>query len=140
MVSAQVPAPYSPGGMHKQDHKLATATVVTSILCFVPVLQAGSATMSYRTVEVISAVQAAELFEVESQTSEANKCRLKIAQFSAELERFPVAIEIYERVATVENNLLMYSAKGNLLNAGLCWLNGEAQTAAFQLCCCLEGT
>ncbi len=71
--------------------------------------------------------QAAELFEVENSTSEANKCRLKIAQYSAELERFPVAIEIYENIAKsqVDNNLLKYSAKGNLLNAGLCRLNGE---------------
>ncbi len=74
-----------------------------------------------------SDAQAAELFEVENQTSEANKCRLKIAQYSADLERFPVAIEIYENIAKsqVDNNLLKYSAKGNLLNAGLCRLNGE---------------
>lgn len=78
------------------------------------------------------AVQAAELFEVENQGSEANKCRLKIAQFSAELERFPVAIEIYESIAKtqVDNNLLKFSAKGNLLNAGLCRLNGKADSAA----------
>ncbi len=64
---------------------------------------------------------------MENQTSEANKCRLKIAQYSADLERFPVAIEIYENIAKsqVDNNLLKYSAKGNLLNAGLCRLNGE---------------
>lgn len=77
-------------------------------------------------------VQAAELFEVENQGSEANKCRLKIAQFSAELERFPVAIEIYESIAKaqVDNNLLKFSAKGNLLNAGLCRLNGKASSVA----------
>ncbi len=71
--------------------------------------------------------QAAELFDVENSSSEANKCRLKIAQYSAELERFPVAIEIYENIAKnqVDNNLLKYSAKGNLLNAGLCRLNGK---------------
>ncbi|DBA73301.1 hypothetical protein WJX77_003916 [Trebouxia sp. C0004] len=69
--------------------------------------------------------KAAELFEVENSTAEANKCRLKIAQYSAELERFPVAIEIYENIAKsqVDSNLLKYSAKGNLLNAGLCRLN-----------------
>ena len=77
-------------------------------------------------------MQAAELFEVENQGSEANKCRLKIAQFSAELERFPVAIEIYESIAKtqVDNNLLKFSAKGNLLNAGLCRLNGKSGSAA----------
>ena len=81
---------------------------------------------------VVIALQAAELFEVENQGSEANKCRLKIAQFSAELERFPVAIEIYESIAKsqVDNNLLKFSAKGNLLNAGLCRLNGKAGSAA----------
>ena len=74
-------------------------------------------------------LQAAELFEVENQSSESNKCRLKIAQYSAELERFPVAIEIFENIAKsqVDNNLLRYSAKGNLLNAGLCRLNGMPQ-------------
>lgn len=72
-------------------------------------------------------VQAAELFDVENSSSEANKCRLKIAQFSADLERFPVAIEIFENIAKtqVDNNLLRFSAKGNLLNAGLCRLNGR---------------
>ena len=73
--------------------------------------------------------QAAELFEVENSSSEANKCRLKIAQFSADLERFPVAVEIFENIAKsqVDNNLLRFSAKGNLLNAGLCRLNGMQQ-------------
>lgn len=68
--------------------------------------------------------QAAELFDGESSTSEANKCRLKVAQFSAELERYPQAVEIYEDVAkaAVDNNLLKYGAKGYLLNAGICLL------------------
>lgn len=70
--------------------------------------------------------QAADLFATENSLSEANKCNLKIAQFAAELERYPQAIGIYEEVARgcVENNLLKYSAKGHLLNAGIC-----------QLCC-----
>ncbi|KAL4442687.1 hypothetical protein ABPG77_006681 [Micractinium sp. CCAP 211/92] len=68
--------------------------------------------------------QAADLFATENSTSEANKCNLKIAQFAAELERYPQAIQIYEEVArtSVENNLLKYSAKGHLLNAGICQL------------------
>lgn len=68
--------------------------------------------------------QAADLFATENSTSEANKCNLKIAQFAAELERYPQAIKIYEDVARtcVDNNLLKYSAKGHLLNAGICLL------------------
>jgi alpha-soluble NSF attachment protein len=54
--------------------------------------------------------QAADLFATENSTSEANKCNLKIAQFAAELERYPQAIKIYEDVARtcVDNNLLKY--------------------------------
>jgi len=68
--------------------------------------------------------QAADLFATESATSEANKCRLKVAEFSADLEQYPRAVEIYEDVARtcVENNLLKYSAKGYLLQAGFCVL------------------
>lgn len=78
-------------------------------------------------------MQAAELFEIENQSSEVNRCRLKIGQISAGLERFAVAIEMFESVAKsqVKNNLTKYSAKGNLLNAALCRLNGEAQVEAF---------
>ncbi|CAL8465428.1 g4964 [Coccomyxa elongata] len=66
--------------------------------------------------------QAADLFAGEEQTSEANKCRLKVAQFSAELEKYQPAIQVYEDVArlSMDNNLLKYSAKGYLLNAGIC--------------------
>eukprot|EP00891_Asterochloris_glomerata_P001419 jgi/Astpho2/1419/e_gw1.00025.77.1_t len=68
--------------------------------------------------------QAAELFESDHQTSEGTKCRLKAAHISAELERYPPAIEAFEAAAkaAVDNNLLKYSAKGYLLNAGICQL------------------
>lgn len=68
--------------------------------------------------------QAADLFSTENSLSEANKCNLKIAQYAAELERYPQAIRIYEDVARacVDNNLLKYSAKGHLLCAGICQL------------------
>lgn len=68
--------------------------------------------------------QAGDLFHTENSTSEENKCNLKIAQFAAELERYPQAIDLYEQVAraSVDNNLLKYSAKGYLLNAGICQL------------------
>ena len=113
-------------------------------------------------------MQAADLFAGEEQTSEANKCRLKlrpllsksscnipfslgdncqvtctprccylrgsevacvmqVAQFSAEMERYEPAVQIYEDVAhrSMDNNLLKFSAKGYLLNAGICRLCGE---------------
>jgi alpha-soluble NSF attachment protein len=68
--------------------------------------------------------QAADLFSTENATSDSNKCRLKIAEFSAELERYQKAMEIYEDIAktAMENNLLKFSAKGYLLNAGICLL------------------
>ena len=53
---------------------------------------------------------------------------LQVAQFSAELENYQPAIQVYEDVArlSMDNNLLKYSAKGYLLNAGICRLCGEA--------------
>lgn len=68
--------------------------------------------------------QAADLYAGEEQTSEANKCRTKIATLGAELESYAEASEIFESMARsyVDNNLLKYSAKGLLLNAGLCQL------------------
>jgi len=68
--------------------------------------------------------QAADLFSGEESSSEANKCRLKAAHLSAELGRYKVAFDTFEAVslASMDNNLLRYSAKGYLLNAGLCRL------------------
>lgn len=68
--------------------------------------------------------QAADLYATENSTAEANKCNLKIAQYSAELEKYGVARDIYESVArtAVDNNLLKFGAKSYLLNAGLCCL------------------
>lgn len=70
--------------------------------------------------------EAAELFAAEDSTAEASKCRQKVATFAAELERYDVAITIFEDTAraAVQNNLLKFSARGHLLNAGIC-----------QLCC-----
>lgn len=66
--------------------------------------------------------RAADLFRGEEVTSTANQCQLKVAQFAAQLEQYPKAIEIFEEVArqSINNNLLKYSVKGYLLNAGLC--------------------
>jgi alpha-soluble NSF attachment protein len=68
--------------------------------------------------------QAADLFAADNSTAEANKCLLKVAQFSAEAENYPKAIDIYEQVAraAADNNLLRFSAKGHLLHAALCSL------------------
>lgn len=68
--------------------------------------------------------QAADLFETEGSTSEATKCRLKIAEFCADpdMARYHKSVEIFEDAAkrAVENNLLKFSARGYLLNAGIC--------------------
>ena len=66
----------------------------------------------------------ADLFETEGSNSEATKCKLKIAEFSGELGAYKRAVEIYEEAAkaAVENNLLKFSARGYLLNAGICYL------------------
>ncbi|MCL7022233.1 hypothetical protein MKW94_002264 [Papaver nudicaule] len=68
--------------------------------------------------------RAADLFQSEEVSTSANQCKQKVAQFSAQLEQYPRAIEIYEDVAkqSLNNNLLKYSVKGYLLNAGLCQL------------------
>jgi alpha-soluble NSF attachment protein len=63
-------------------------------------------------------------------------CRLKIADFSAELGQYSKAVELYEEAAkrAVENNLLKFSARGYLLNAG-----GEAgflSCSHHQYCSC----
>ncbi|KAH9290395.1 hypothetical protein KI387_034512, partial [Taxus chinensis] len=72
--------------------------------------------------------RAAELYQGEEVTSTANQCQLKVAQFAAQLEKYSKAVQIYEDVAqkSINNNLLKYSVKGYLLNAGLCLIcNGD---------------
>uniref|UniRef100_A0A0D6QXK0 Alpha-soluble NSF attachment protein n=1 Tax=Araucaria cunninghamii TaxID=56994 RepID=A0A0D6QXK0_ARACU len=66
--------------------------------------------------------RAADLFQSEEQTSAANACQLKVAQFAAQLEQYPKAVQIFEDMArqSINNNLLKYSVKSYLLNAGLC--------------------
>lgn len=78
--------------------------------------------------------QAADYFSGENQTSSANNMLLKVAQFSAQLERYPEAMDIYEDVAKtcMENNLLKFNAKGHLLNAGICCLATKDQVLVNQ--------
>lgn len=68
--------------------------------------------------------RAADLFLSEEVTTSANQCKQKVAQFAAQLEQYPKAIEIFEAIArqSINNNLLKYSVKGILLNAGICQL------------------
>ena len=68
--------------------------------------------------------KAGELYEGENSTSSANQCKLKVAQYSAQLGNYNKAIEIYEKVAisSLDNNLLKWSAKDYFLRAGICHL------------------
>ncbi|KAI9895340.1 hypothetical protein PsorP6_019300 [Peronosclerospora sorghi] len=67
---------------------------------------------------------AGDYFAGENQSSSANNMMLKVAQLSAELEKFDAALEIYESIAksSMESNLLKFNAKSHLLNAGICAL------------------
>ncbi|KAJ3693329.1 hypothetical protein LUZ60_008809 [Juncus effusus] len=68
--------------------------------------------------------KAADLFSTEDVSSSANQCKQRIAEISAQLEHYQKASQIFEEIAKqqVRNNLLKYSAKGTLLNAGVCQL------------------
>lgn len=79
--------------------------------------------------------KAADLYDGESSsTTESNKCKLKIAQFAAEVEDYAKAVKLYEDIAKValDNNLLKFGAKGHLLNAYLCLLNLEEDVEALK--------
>ena len=47
-----------------------------------------------------------------------------MAQFAAQLEKYPRAIEIYEQIGTasIENPLLKYGARDHFFRAGMCHL------------------
>eukprot|EP00217_Crustomastix_stigmatica_P008232 CAMPEP_0183790676 /NCGR_PEP_ID=MMETSP0803_2-20130417/1268_1 /TAXON_ID=195967 /ORGANISM="Crustomastix stigmata, Strain CCMP3273" /LENGTH=287 /DNA_ID=CAMNT_0026034929 /DNA_START=44 /DNA_END=904 /DNA_ORIENTATION=- len=68
--------------------------------------------------------KAADLYEGEEVSSTANQCKLKVAALSAEAEQYDRARDVFEEVAgsSVNNNLLKYSVKGYLLQAGICVL------------------
>mmetsp|Transcript_21207 Transcript_21207/g.63819 ORF Transcript_21207/g.63819 Transcript_21207/m.63819 type:complete len:295 (-) Transcript_21207:1757-2641(-) len=75
--------------------------------------------------------QAGSMYATEDSTSEASKCLLKVALFKAELGDYAAAIKIFEDVGrrAADNNLLRFSARGHLLNAGLCHLAGSDEIA-----------
>ncbi|KAK3093653.1 hypothetical protein FSP39_018514 [Pinctada imbricata] len=68
--------------------------------------------------------QAADYYKGEESNSSANKCLVKVAQYSAQLEQYDKAIQIYEEIGTscVDNSLLKYSAKDYFFKAALCHL------------------
>lgn len=73
-------------------------------------------------------------------------CRLQIAQFAAELERYPQAIKIYEEVARtcVDNSLLKYRCPCWITCCNLLELAGSgaarfcAEVAGMQACMCAQ--
>ena len=75
--------------------------------------------------------QAAEYFRGGESHSSANKCMLKVAEYSATLEKYEKAIKIYETVAaaSLENQLLKYAAKDQFFRASLCHLCIDALNA-----------
>ncbi|EGC31344.1 soluble NSF attachment protein alpha isoform [Dictyostelium purpureum] len=70
---------------------------------------------------------AADYFEGENSTVSAHQCLLKIALFSAQLERYEKSIEIYEQVAaaSLDNNLTQWGCKEYFLRACLCYLASD---------------
>lgn len=68
--------------------------------------------------------RAAELYDGEGNASTANSCKLKCAELAGVLEEYQSAIDLFEEVAKAAagNNLLKFSCKGYLLNAGICRL------------------
>ncbi|OEL20777.1 Alpha-soluble NSF attachment protein [Dichanthelium oligosanthes] len=68
--------------------------------------------------------RAADLFDSEGQSSQANSMTQKIAEIYAQLEKYQKATELFEEIArkSINNNLLKYSVRGILLNAGICQL------------------
>lgn len=83
--------------------------------------------------------QAAQYYRGEESNSSANKCLLKVAMYSAQMEEYAKALEIYEQVAAdaIENSLLKYSAKEYFFKAALCHMCidiVEAQRAVDKYC------
>jgi len=79
---------------------------------------------------------AAEYYEGENSTSAANSCLLKVAQYSAQLEKYDRAIEIYEEVArkSLDNSLMKWSVKDYFFRAVLCYLaSNDVVSAKRQL-------
>ncbi|XP_054714269.1 alpha-soluble NSF attachment protein-like [Uloborus diversus] len=91
----------------------------------------------YETSDIEKAIscyaQAADYYRGEESNSSANKCLLSVAKYSAQLEQFEKAIEIYEQIAasSLESSLLKYSAKDYFFRAGLCHLCVDLLNAQY---------
>jgi alpha-soluble NSF attachment protein len=66
--------------------------------------------------------QAADYYRGEDSTGSANRCLLKVAHMSAQMQQFDKAAGIFEEVGrnSLENNLLRYSAKDYFFKAAIC--------------------
>jgi len=129
----------------KTDPKEATATFQKAIDIYTEMGRFTIAAKHHQTIAELCEVELADLdkamqhyeqasdyFRGEESNSAANKCLLKVAQFSAQLENYEKAVEIYERVAAscLESNLLKYSAKDYFFKAALCHLCIDALNAS----------
>ena len=98
---------------------------------------------------------AADYFKGEESTSSANKCLVKVAEYSATLEKYDKAIKIYEQVRArsmsleephdmtytcfqiatdcIASNLLKYAAKDYFFKALLCHLCVDSLNAVHAL-------
>jgi alpha-soluble NSF attachment protein len=73
--------------------------------------------------------------------STANGCWIKVAQYSAQLENYSKALEIYERVgkASLENKLLAPGARAHFLNAIICHLCNKVMSTLYSTSLLFEG-
>eukprot|EP00698_Gefionella_okellyi_P014793 TRINITY_DN4114_c0_g1_i1.p1 TRINITY_DN4114_c0_g1~~TRINITY_DN4114_c0_g1_i1.p1 ORF type:complete len:298 (-),score=75.90 TRINITY_DN4114_c0_g1_i1:19-888(-) len=68
--------------------------------------------------------KAADFFQTEESGASASDCLLKVGLFSAQLEKYDRAVDIYEKVASdsIDNTLRKFSVRDYLLRAGICHL------------------
>lgn len=78
---------------------------------------------------------AADFFKGEDSNSSAKKCMVKVAELSAQFEKYETAIGIYEQVAydALESPLLKYGAKDYYFRASICHLAIDALNAKHAL-------
>lgn len=81
--------------------------------------------------------QAAELYEMEQQKSQASQCLVKVAELSSAALETPELIraaELYEKLGKdcLDSNLLKFNAKGYFLQSVLCQLANQDSVAAEQ--------
>jgi alpha-soluble NSF attachment protein len=81
--------------------------------------------------------QAAELYEMEQQKSQASQCLVKVAELSSAAlnpPNFLRSAELYEKLGKdcLESNLLKYNAKGYFLQSVICHLANQDSIGASQ--------